>query len=284
MLIQNVVTLGNLSFSNDSSLILIGGLNVIESETIALETAEEFVAVCRNLNVPCVFKASFDKANRSSVKSFRGIGMDAGLEVLATIKSKYNVPILTDVHLPEQVERVAGVVDILQLPAFLARQTDLIEALAVSKSVVNIKKPQFLSPLQVIHIINKFLEFGNDRLLICERGTQFGYDNLVVDMLGFGVIKKTCGDAPIIFDVTHSLQLREQGQESSGGRRSQVLELARAGVATGLAGLFVEMHPDPNNARCDGASALPLAHLEPFLRQIVELDELVKNFSALKIE
>ena len=284
MLNQNVVTLGNLSFSNDSSLILIGGLNVIESETIALETAEEFVAVCRNLNVPCVFKASFDKANRSSVKSFRGIGIDAGLGVLETIKSKYNVPILTDVHLPEQVERVAGVVDILQLPAFLARQTDLIEALAATKSVVNIKKPQFLSPLQVIHIINKFLEFGNDRLLICERGTQFGYDNLEGGLLGFGVIKKTCGDAPIIFDVTHSLQLREQGQESSGGRRSQVLELARAGVATGLAGLFVEMHPDPNNARCDGASALPLAHLEPFLRQIVELDELVKNFSVLKIE
>ncbi len=284
MLIQNVVTLGDLSFSNDSSLILIGGLNVIESETIALETAEEFVAVCRNLNVPCVFKASFDKANRSSVKSFRGIGIDAGLGVLETIRSRYNVPILTDVHLPEQVERVAGVADILQLPAFLARQTDLIEALAATKSVVNIKKPQFLSPLQVIHIINKFLEFGNDRLLICERGTQFGYDNLVVDMLGFGVIKKTCGDAPIIFDVTHSLQVREQGQEASGGRRSQVLELARAGVATGLAGLFVEMHPDPNNARCDGASALPLAHLEPFLTQIVELDELVKNFSALKIE
>ncbi len=284
MLIQNVVTLGNLSFSNDSSLILIGGLNVIESETIALETAEEFVTVCRNLNIPCVFKASFDKANRSSIKSFRGIGMDAGLEVLSKIKSKYNVPILTDVHLPEQVERVAGVADILQLPAFLARQTDLIEALAATKSVVNIKKPQFLSPLQVIHIMNKFLEFGNDRLLICERGTQFGYDNLVVDMLGFGVIKKICSDAPVIFDVTHSLQVREQGQEDSGGRRSQVLDLARAGVATGLAGLFVEMHPDPNNARCDGASALPLVHLEPFLTQIVELDELVKNFSALKIE
>ncbi len=284
MLIQNVVTLGDLSFSNDSSLIFIGGLNVIESETIALETAEEFVTVCRNLNIPCVFKASFDKANRSSVKSFRGIGMNAGLEVLATIKCKYNVPILTDVHLPEQVERVAGVADILQLPAFLARQTDLIRALAATKSVVNIKKPQFLSPLQVIHIMNKFLEFGNDRLLICERGTQFGYDNLVVDMLGFGVIKKACGDAPIIFDVTHSLQVREQGQEASGGRRSQVLELARAGVATGLAGLFVEMHPDPNNARCDGASALPLAYLEPFLTQIVELDALVKNFSVLKIE
>ena len=210
--------------------------------------------------------------------------MNAGLEVLATIKSKYNVPILTDVHLPEQVERVAGIADILQLPAFLARQTDLIKALAATKSVVNIKKPQFLSPLQVIHIMNKFLEFGNDRLLICERGTQFGYDNLVVDMLGFGVIKKACGDAPVIFDVTHSLQVREQGQEASGGRRSQVLELARAGVATGLAGLFVEMHPDPNNARCDGASALPLAYLEPFLTQIIKLDALVKNFSVLKIE
>ena len=284
MLNQNVVTLGNLSFSNDSSLILIGGLNVIESEAIALETAEEFVTVCRSLNIPCVFKASFDKANRSSVQSFRGIGMDAGLEVLATIKSKHNVPILTDVHLPEQVERVASVADILQLPAFLARQTDLIEALASTKSIVNIKKPQFLSPMQVVHIMNKFLEFGNDRLLVCERGTQFGYDNLVVDMLGFGVIKKTCGNAPVIFDVTHSLQVREQGQAASGGRRSQVLELARAGVATGLAGLFVETHPDPNNARCDGASALPLKHLEPFLTQIFELDELVKKFSALKIE
>ncbi len=284
MLSQKVVALSNLSFSNDSSLVVIGGLNVIESKNLALETASEFVAVCRKLNIPCVFKASFDKANRSSVRSFRGIGIEASLDVLAEIKSRYNVPILTDVHLPEQVERVADVADILQLPAFLARQTDLIEALAATKLVINIKKPQFLSPTQIVYIVKKFIEFGNDRLLICERGSQFGYDNLVVDMLGFGVIKQTCFGAPVIFDVTHSLQVREQGRESSGGRRSQILEFARAGVAIGLAGLFIETHPEPNKALCDGPSALPLEHLEPFLIQISELDELVKNFPDLKIQ
>ncbi len=284
MLSQKVVVLGNISFSNDSSLVVIGGLNVIESKNVALETASEFVAVCRKLDIPCVFKASFDKANRSSIRSFRGIGIEAGLEVLAEIKSKYDVPILTDVHLPEQVERVADIADILQLPAFLARQTDLIEALAGTKAVINIKKPQFLSPTQMVYIVKKFLEFGNDRLLICERGSQFGYDNLVVDMLGFGVIKQICHGAPVIFDVTHSLQVRDQGGESSGGRRSQILEFARAGVATGLAGLFIEAHPEPNKALCDGPSALPLEHLQPFLMQISALDKLVKNFPDLKIQ
>ena len=284
MLSQKLVKLGNIVFSNNSSLVVIGGLNVVESKNIALETASEFVTVCRKLDIPCVFKASFDKANRSSIQSFRGSGMETGLDVLETIKSKFNVPILTDVHLPDQAERVASVADILQLPAFLARQTDLIEALAVTKSVINIKKPQFLSPSQMVHIVKKFLEFGNDRLLICERGTQFGYDNLVVDMLGFGVIKQTCCDAPVIFDVTHSLQVREHSKEASGGRRSQILELARAGVATGLAGLFVETHPNPDEALCDGPSALPLKKLEPFLTQLSELDKFVKNFQDLEIK
>ncbi len=282
-MIRNEVKVGEVTFSNQAALVVICGLNVIESEELALETASVVTSVCRKLGMPCVFKASFDKANRSSVKSFRGIGFDAALNVLEKIKFKYDVPVLTDVHLPDQVESVANVADVLQLPAFLARQTDLIEAMARTGAVINIKKPQFLNPSQVLHVINKFLEFDNDRLLICERGSQFGYDNLVVDMLGFGVVKQVCQDIPVIFGVTHSLQMREQNSEVSGGRRSQILPLARAGIGVGLSGLFVETHPSPDLALCDGASALPLDKLEAFLKQILELDRVVKELPVLEI-
>jgi 2-dehydro-3-deoxyphosphooctonate aldolase (KDO 8-P synthase) len=193
------------------------------------------------------------------------------------------VPLITDVHEPHQAQAVAEVVDVLQLPAFLARQTDLVVALAKTGRVINIKKPQFLSPSQVGNIVEKFKEAGNDQLILCDRGTCFGYDNLVVDMLGFGVMKQVSGNLPVIFDATHALQQRAPGAAASGGRREQLVDLARAGMAVGLAGLFLEAHPNPDKALCDGPSALPLDKLEPFLSQIKALDDLVKSFVPLDI-
>ena len=271
------------TFANDQPMVLIGGINVLESRSLALESAAEYVQVCEGLKIPYVFKASFDKANRSSIHSFRGPGMRAGLEILAEVKATYGVPVLTDIHSPEQAQPVAEVCDILQLPAFLARQTDLVEAMARTGAVINIKKPQFLSPAQMTNVVEKFRECGNDRLLICERGSQFGYDNLVVDMLGFEVMRKASGGAPLIFDVTHSLQRRDPGESASGGRRAQVLTLARAGVAVGLAGLFLEAHPDPDSALRDGPSALPLDQLEAFLTQVKAVDDVVKAQPGLPI-
>jgi len=200
------------------------------------------------------------------------------------VKDNCGIPVITDVHSPEEAAAAAQVADIIQLPAFLARQTDLVEAMAATGRVINIKKPQFLSPEQMRNIVDKFRESGNGQLLLCERGTTFGYDNLVVDMLGFGVMKARCDDLPVIFDVTHALQCRDPGGKASGGRRAQVLDLARAGMAVGLAGLFLESHPDPAQARCDGPSALPLDQLEPFLAQVKAVDELVKGFSPLVID
>ncbi|GAB3476887.1 2-dehydro-3-deoxyphosphooctonate aldolase [Polaromonas eurypsychrophila] len=239
--------------------------------------------VTQKLSIPYVFKASFDKANRSSIHSYRGPGLEEGLRMFQALKAEFGMPILTDVHEPSQAQQVAEVADVLQLPAFLARQTDLVVALAKTGRVVNIKKPQFLSPSQVVNIVEKFREAGNEQILICDRGTSFGYDNLVVDMLGFGIMKRTCGDLPLIFDVTHSLQQRDPMGAASGGRRQQVVDLARAGMAVGLAGLFLESHPDPSRAKCDGPSALPLDKLEPFLTQIKQLDDLVKSFQPLVI-
>ena len=264
-------------------MVLIGGINVLESRELALESAAEYVRVCEALNIPFVFKASFDKANRSSIDSFRGPGMDAGLEILAEVKATFGVPLLTDVHSPEQAQPVAEVCDILQLPAFLARQTDLVEAMARTGAAINIKKPQFLSPEQMKNVVAKFHECGNERLLLCERGTQFGYDNLVVDMLGFDVMREASDGAPLIFDVTHALQRRDPGDSASGGRRAQVLTLARAGMAVGIAGLFLEAHPDPDRALCDGPSALPLDQLEAFLTQVKAVDDLVKAQPGLAI-
>ena len=264
-------------------MVLIGGINVLESRELPLESAAEYVRVCERLNIPYVFKASFDKANRSSIDSFRGPGMDAGLEMLAEVKAAHGVPVLTDIHTPEQARPVAEVCDILQLPAFLARQTDLVEAMAQTGAAINIKKPQFLSPEQMKNIVAKFRECGNDRLLLCERGSQFGYDNLVVDMLGFEVMHVASSGAPLIFDVTHALQRRDPGDAASGGRRSQVLTLARAGIAVGIAGLFLEAHPDPDRALCDGPSALPLDQLEAFLSQVKAVDDVVKSQPGLAI-
>lgn len=272
------------TLSNQAPFVLFGGLNVLESDSMALKTAEHFVKVTEKLDIPYVFKASFDKANRSSIHSYRGPGMDEGIRIFQRIKAEFGISILTDVHEPEQAKPVAEVADILQLPAFLARQTDLVTAMAKTGKPVNIKKPQFLSPTQVKNIVEKFTEAGNQKLILCDRGTCFGYDNLIVDMLGFGVMKKATNHLPIIFDVTHSLQQRDSLATASGGRRQQIAELARAGMAVGLAGLFLEAHPNPNQAKCDGPSALPLEKLEPLLFQIKALDDLVKGFDKLEID
>jgi 2-dehydro-3-deoxyphosphooctonate aldolase (KDO 8-P synthase) len=281
--LKQVAITPSIRVGNHDKFVLFGGVNVLESRDLAMRSAEHYVEVTGKLGIPYVFKGSFDKANRSSIHSYRGPGLDEGLKILAEVKQTFGVPVITDVHEPWQAAPVAEVVDVLQLPAFLARQTDLVVALARTGRVINIKKPQFLSPSQIGNIVEKFAEAGNEQMILCDRGTCFGYDNLVVDMLGFGVMKKSCGDRPVIFDVTHALQQREAGAAASGGRRSQIVDLARAGMAVGLGGLFLEAHPDPDNAKCDGPSALPLHQLEPFLAQLKAVDDLVKSFPALEI-
>ena len=277
------IQLGEINFANDRPFALLGGVNVLEDLDFALRCSKHYKDVCERLNIPLVFKASYDKANRSSIHSFRGPGLKQGLEILQAVKDTHGIPVITDVHSPEEAVAAAKVADIIQLPAFLARQTDLVRAMAETGAVINIKKPQFLSPEQMRNIVDKFRECGNEKLLLCERGTNFGYDNLVVDMLGFGVMKRTCDDLPLIFDVTHALQCRDPGGAASGGRRTQVVDLARSGMAVGLAGLFLEAHPDPAQARCDGPSALPLDQLEPFLTQVKAIDDLVKGMPDLRI-
>lgn len=281
----NAVQVGSFKIGNHEPITIIGGLNVLEDYDLAAKTMEAFVETCGKLKLNYVFKASFDKANRSSLYSFRGPGLTKGMEIFKRLKENFGpVPIITDVHEPYQCAEVAPYVDILQLPAFLARQTDLVNAMAQTGKVINVKKPQFMAPAQVANIMVKFQEAGNTQVMMCERGSQFGYDNLVVDMLGFGVMKKVTNDAPIVFDVTHSLQCREANAQASGGRRSQSLELAKSGVAQKIAALFLECHPNPDQAKCDGPSALPLSMLEPFLKQIAELDALIKAQPELVID
>ncbi|NJM31898.1 MAG: 3-deoxy-8-phosphooctulonate synthase [Limnobacter sp.] len=274
----------HVQISNAGPLVLFGGINVLEDTSSTLRSCEAYVKATHKLGIPYVFKASFDKANRTSIASYRGVGMEQGLEIFRKVKQEFHVPILTDVHEIHQVKPVAEVADVLQIPAFLARQTDLVVAVAKSGRVINVKKPQFMSPTQTAHIVGKCREAGNNQVLLCERGSCFGYDNLVVDMLGFREMKETSGNCPLVFDVTHSLQRREPGGAASGGRRQQVAELARAAVALGIGGLFLEAHENPDQARCDGPSALPLSQLEPFLHQIKQLDDLVKGFDALNIQ
>lgn len=279
----NIRITSDVSIGNDLPFVLFGGLNVVESLDFTLEVCNAFVEVTCRLGIPLVFKASFDKANRSSIHSYRGLGFDEGLKVLDEVKCRFRVPVITDVHEVWQAVPVSQVADVLQVPAFLARQTDLVVAIARTGNVVNIKKPQFMSPTQIGHVVSKCREAGNEKLILCERGTSFGYDNLVVDMLGFRQMRDSTGDCPVIFDVTHSLQMRDPHGAASGGRRRQVLDLARAGMALGLAGLFLEAHPEPDKARCDGPSALPLALLDAFLQQVKAVDDLVKRLAPLEI-
>lgn len=277
------IDVSDIAVANDRPFVLFGGMNVLESRDMAMRVAEHYVEVTSRLGIPYVFKASFDKANRSSIHSYRGPGMEAGLKIFEEIKKTFAIPVITDVHEIEQAQPVAEICDVLQLPAFLARQTDLVKAMAETGAVINVKKPQFLSPSQMGNIVDKFRECGNDQVMLCERGANFGYDNLIVDMLGFRTMKEVSGGLPLIFDVTHALQCRDPMGAASGGRRHQVAELARAGMAVGLAGLFLEAHPQPDQARCDGPSALPLDVLEPFLSQMKAIDELIKSQPELSI-
>jgi 2-dehydro-3-deoxyphosphooctonate aldolase (KDO 8-P synthase) len=270
--------LNTIDIANDKPFVLFGGMNVLESRDLALRIAEHYVTVTEKLAIPYVFKASFDKANRSSIHSYRGPGMEEGLRIFEEIKQQFNVPLITDIHEPHQAKPVAEVVDVLQLPAFLARQTDLVVALAETGNLINVKKPQFLAPAEMQHIITKFREAGNENVMLCERGSCFGYNNLVVDMLGMDEMKQ---QAPVIFDATHALQRPGGRSDSADGRRAQAAQLARSGMALGIAGLFIEAHPDPNNAKCDGPCALPLQALQPYLEQMKAVDDLVKQFAPL---
>ena len=281
---SKVIKVASIDVANNKPLTVFGGMNVLESRDMAMQVAEAYVKATEKLDMPYVFKASFDKANRSSINSFRGPGLDEGLKILQEIKDSFNVPLITDVHEIEQAAPVAEVCDVIQLPAFLARQTDLVAAMASTGAVVNIKKPQFLSPGQMGNIVEKFRECGNQKVILCERGTCYGYDNLVVDMLGFRTMKQISGGLPIIFEVTHSLQCRDPMGAASGGRRQQVAELGRAAISVGIAGLFLEAHPNPDKAKCDGPSALPLDKLEPFLSQMKAFDDLIKSQPELEID
>jgi len=275
------VTVGGLNVANDAPFTLFGGINVLESRDLAMKTCETYVKVTQKLGIPYVFKASFDKANRSSINSYRGPGLDEGLKIFEEIKNTFNVPIITDVHEPHQAAPVAEVVDVIQLPAFLARQTDLVVAMAKTGAAINIKKPQFLAPHEMRHIITKFKEAGNERIMLCERGSSFGYNNLVVDMLGMDDMKPM---APVIFDATHALQRPGGRTDSADGRRAQIFQLARSGMALGLGGLFLEAHPNPDVAKCDGPCALPLDKLEPYLAQMKAVDDLVKSFAPVIVD
>ena len=275
---NTTIELGDLAFANDRPMALFGGMNVLESRDIALRVAEAYAEVTGKLGMPWVFKASFDKANRSSLHSYRGPGMEEGLKIFQEIKDTFGCPVITDVHEPYQAAPVAEVADIIQLPAFLARQTDLVVAMARTGAIINIKKPQFLAPQEMKHILHKCEEAGNERLILCERGSSFGYNNLVVDMLGFGIMKQF--GYPVFFDVTHALQMPGGRSDSAGGRRQQVAELGRAGISQGIAGLFMEAQPDPDNAKCDGPGALRLDRMELLLTQTQTLDNTVKAFPA----
>ena len=256
-------------------LFLIAGPCVIESEALALETSAELKAICARLGVPFVYKSSFDKANRSSHQSFRGPGLEAGLRILERVRSEVGVPVLTDVHEDTPIDEVAAVVDVLQTPAFLCRQTDFIQRVAASGRPVNIKKGQFLAPWDMVNVVNKARATGNDRIMVCERGASFGYNYLVSDMRALVVMRET--HCPVVFDATHSVQQPGGQGTSSGGQREFVPVLARAAVAAGVAGLFMETHPDPEHALSDGPNAWPLAQMEALLATLAELDRVVKR-------
>lgn len=279
---QNTIEVGELKVSNALPFTLFGGMNVLESRELALEIAAFYKEVTDKLGIPYVFKASFDKANRSSISSFRGPGLEKGCEILAEIKQTYGVPVISDIHEPYQAKPAAEVIDVLQLPAFLCRQTDLVVALAETGRPVNVKKAQFLAAHEMGHIIRKFEEAGNKQVLLCERGSSFGYNNLVVDPLNFGIMKRT--GCPVVFDVTHSLQIPGGRSDSAGGRRQAVFELMLAGMSQGIGGLFLESHPDPSQAKCDGPCALPLDKLEEFLSQAKAVDDLVKGLPSISVE
>lgn len=277
----NEIKLRDFTIGNDENLSLMGGMNVLESRDLAMNVAEEFVKASEALNINYIFKGSYDKANRSSINSFRGPGLEEGLKILQEIRDTFNIPVITDIHEPDQAKPVSEICEIVQIPAFLARQTDLVTAAAQTNSIIQFKKPQFLSAPEMKNTIEKCISAGNDKITLCERGNSFGYNNLIVDTLNFQILKNL--SKPVIFDVTHSLQLPGGLGNAAGGRREFLLSLAKAGISQGIAGLFLEAHPNPDEAKCDGPCALKLDMVKPFLKQIKELDDFVKTQETFKI-
>jgi len=273
--------LRNFKIGNNEPMVLMGGMNVLESRDLVMQVAEKFKEVTSKYGINYIFKGSFDKANRSSINSFRGPGLEEGLRILQEVSETFDIPVITDIHEPNQADIVSEVCEVIQIPAFLARQTDLVDAAAKTNAIIQFKKPQFLSAPEMSNIVEKCSASGSDKITLCERGNSFGYNNLVVDTLNFQILKKLL--KPVIFDVTHSLQLPGGLGSATGGRREYVLSLAKAGISQSIAGLFLEAHPNPDEAKCDGPCALPLSVLDEFLKQIKDLDEFVKNQHELDI-
>lgn len=272
---MKILKLENFTIGNEEPMTLMGGVNVLESESVVMTVAEKFAETTSNLNINWIFKGSFDKANRSSILSFRGPGLDEGLKMLEKVKSEFNTPVITDIHEPSQADSVSKVCDVIQIPAFLCRQTDLVIAAAKTKKIIQFKKPQFLSAPEMKNVIEKCRQAGNENITLCERGNSFGYNNLVVDMLNFQIMKDL--GVPVIFDATHSLQLPGGLGNAAGGRREYLLPLAKAGLSQGIAGLFIEAHPDPDLAKCDGPCAISTDEIPAVLSQLSELDDFIKN-------
>ena len=269
------INLNNFNIGNYEPMTLMGGVNVLESDSVVMNVAEKFAESTKDLNINWIFKGSYDKANRSSISSFRGPGIDEGLRMLEKVKSEFNVPVITDIHEPSQAEQVAEVSDVIQIPAFLCRQTDLVIAAAKTNKIIQFKKPQFLSAIEMKNVIEKCMQAGNKKVILCERGNSFGYNNLIVDMINFQIMKEL--EVPVIFDATHSLQLPGGLGNAAGGRREYLLPLAKAGLSQCIAGLFIEAHPDPDNAKCDGPCAISSDEISTVLNQLVALDEFIKN-------
>ena len=269
------VKIDNIALSNESNLILIAGLNVLEDKGIVNEVIVELKKVTQELAIPFIFKASYDKANRSSIDSYRGPGLDKGLEILAEIKSKHSVPLISDVHSPEEVLKAKEVLDVLQIPAFLCRQTDLLIAAAKTGKVINVKKGQFLAPWDMVNVTKKIEDSGNKNILVTERGASFGYNTLVSDMRSLPIMAKN--GYPVVFDATHSVQQPGGMGDKSGGQREFVEYLSRAAIAVGVAAIFMETHPDPDNAPSDGPNMVPLSKMPSLLSQLVQIDKLIKN-------
>ena len=273
--------LRNFEIDNTEPMVLMGGMNVLESRDLAMQIAETFREITQKKNINYIFKGSFDKANRSSINSYRGPGIEDGLKILEEISNTFDIPVITDIHEPDQAKPVSEICEVVQIPAFLARQTDLIKAAAKTKSIIQFKKPQFLSASQMGNVVEKCSLAGNENITLCERGNSYGYNNLVVDTLNFQILKSF--SKPVIFDVTHSLQLPGGLGNATDGRREYLLSLAKAGMSQSIAGLFLEAHPDPNIAKCDGPCALPLSILEEFITQIKDLDDFIKDQNDLEI-
>jgi len=275
---MSALKLNNSIIGNAEPMTLMGGVNVLESESIAMTVAEQFARAASDFHVNWIFKGSFDKANRSSISSYRGPGIDEGLKILEKIKNTFNVPVITDIHESGQANQVADICDIIQIPAFLCRQTDLVTAAAQTNKIIQFKKPQFLSAPEMKNVIEKCKEAGNSQIILCERGNSFGYNNLVVDMLNFQIMKNL--NVPVIFDATHSLQLPGGLGNAAGGRREFLLPLAKAGLSQGIAGLFLEAHPNPDEAKCDGPCAIAADEIYSVISQLSALDTFIKQQDA----